>query len=301
MASESPSGSFLQSAKRRREYAAQSLGELRTFQTGRIIGPYAIIFGGSRSTLKGGTGSFSSTRWPACLTWRSWSRCFTDIRPVVDRYATPHGPKKNSLDTTPPNQVNSKNEPDKAIIPKYLPKGIQRPPCFVWQQSRVAFFMRHTEIMPKDLWEKARAKDAAKKAAKRASRHRNKRKRLKPTNAWNPNSKLWFGKHRDVAIKNVPIQYLQWLVNNSQPAKSDRVTALCKFLRSYLKNKPVRLNAVCTSGMAKANQRPKADGTRNPGNGCGNHVPATQAAKPCLTSLGIPQQARIPVATGEKA
>ena len=111
--------------------------------------------------------------------------------------------------------------------------------------------------MPKDEWAKERRKDAIKRilaenrangswgnqkkkkntkaATKRASRKRNKVKLLakQPTNAWNPNTVIWFGPAKDKPIKDVPKSYLKSLANWQEP-RSTRIKSLCKYLKYYL-------------------------------------------------------------------
>ena len=89
--------------------------------------------------------------------------------------------------------------------------------------------------MPKDDWGKARAKDAVRRARRdRPPRKRGRRPATLPkTNAWNPNSVLWFGRYRGTPVCNVPRSYLLWLA--SQPAcLSWQINALCEYLRRYL-------------------------------------------------------------------
>lgn len=67
--------------------------------------------------------------------------------------------------------------------------------------------------MPKDAWAKARAKDTARRATRR-DRSPQKRRRHIPQEGpgdWNQNTVLWFGKHRNKPIKDVPRKYLVWL------------------------------------------------------------------------------------------
>lgn len=48
------------------------------------------------------------------------------------------------------------------------------------------------------------------------------------------NSKLWFGKYEDVAIRDVSEDYLWWLLSWHEEGKFWRMDGLCLFLRRYL-------------------------------------------------------------------
>ena len=94
--------------------------------------------------------------------------------------------------------------------------------------------------MPKDDWAKAKRKDAAKKAVadkpnkrKRHGRHGRRHAISKQrTNACNPNTKLWFGKYKDQAIKDIPRSYLSWLAQQS--SQSWRIELVQTYLLNYL-------------------------------------------------------------------
>jgi len=99
--------------------------------------------------------------------------------------------------------------------------------------------------MPRDDWarENARAKYGpapAKKIGKKKSgaeereacRKKNTRDDAGPGN-WNASSKLWFGKHKGKAIRDIPRDYLEWLVKQPEPT-SWRLKRLRGFLVGYL-------------------------------------------------------------------
>jgi hypothetical protein len=50
------------------------------------------------------------------------------------------------------------------------------------------------------------------------------------------NTVLWFGKHKGVAIRNVPTGYLRWMVENIN-RDSWRMEVLCGFIAEYLSKK----------------------------------------------------------------
>ena len=52
------------------------------------------------------------------------------------------------------------------------------------------------------------------------------------TNACNPNTKLWFGKYKDQAIKDIPRSYLSWLAQQS--SQSWRIELVQTYLLNYL-------------------------------------------------------------------
>ena len=91
--------------------------------------------------------------------------------------------------------------------------------------------------MPRDDWAKARAKDAAKRSKRpqpRKSRKRGSRKRgVRSTNGWNPNTVLWFGKHKGQPLCNIPQDYLVWLANSNSD-RSWRISELQRYLRTWL-------------------------------------------------------------------
>ena len=71
----------------------------------------------------------------------------------------------------------------------------------------------------------------------RAERHR--RKMFTPehiASRWSPESKLWFGRHKDWRIADVPRDYLEWLVASHEPEKFWRMDGLVLFLRRYLQH-----------------------------------------------------------------
>lgn len=82
--------------------------------------------------------------------------------------------------------------------------------------------------MPRDDWAKARAKDVAKRRQRKRGRHHT----IKPikTGAYSEETKLWFGKHKDKPLKDVPESYLRWLVS-LPPSASWQINALCEHLR----------------------------------------------------------------------
>jgi len=101
--------------------------------------------------------------------------------------------------------------------------------------------------MPKDDWEKARRNDIARKAKapdpkpltqKQMQQRRERREPYrKPTQIaarFSQNSVLWFGKHKETPIKDVPLNYLKWLV--AQPtADTPNMKRLQLFLKRYIK------------------------------------------------------------------
>jgi hypothetical protein len=98
--------------------------------------------------------------------------------------------------------------------------------------------------MPRDEWRKATLQAEARSrkvkrmlkrrtmSARRAAAHTPLGKITK--NGWNPNSKLWFGIHKDKAIKDIPESYLRWLVSAMKATGSWRVNALVAYLTEYL-------------------------------------------------------------------
>ncbi len=99
--------------------------------------------------------------------------------------------------------------------------------------------------MPRDEWARAAARvkygpapykktASEKKRGKKRKPRRRKKKAAKTTSGtWNANSKLWFGKHRDVAIRDVPLSYLRWFVSQPEP-ETWRLKRLRTFLVRYL-------------------------------------------------------------------
>jgi len=102
------------------------------------------------------------------------------------------------------------------------------------------FSLRH-ELMPKDDWAKATAKDRGRQAlrdgsallTKKQVKGKGRKRRTKKTGAWSPNTVLWFGKHKDTAIKDVPLQYLNWLAKSEH--NNWRFVDLATYLRQYLR------------------------------------------------------------------
>jgi hypothetical protein len=90
--------------------------------------------------------------------------------------------------------------------------------------------------MPRDEWLNAKRKDIARHVRPRYGKQGGNRKgkrHQRPTNAWNPNSVLWFGKYADTPIKDVPVGYLRWLAEQPTPT-SKFMMGLCDYLRRYL-------------------------------------------------------------------
>jgi uncharacterized protein (DUF3820 family) len=46
---------------------------------------------------------------------------------------------------------------------------------------------------------------------------------------------LWFGRYKDAEIREIPEDYLKWLVGNHQQGLSWRVDGLVLYLKRYLK------------------------------------------------------------------
>lgn len=116
--------------------------------------------------------------------------------------------------------------------------------------------------MPRDDWAKARAKDAAKRGKKKPQpRHKNQTRRPRHTqprchltNAWSENSVLWFGIHKNTPVREVPRDYLKWLLNSDLSKKSWRIANLCNFLRAFLAGPPSRPAYIAPN---TAHQRPR--------------------------------------------
>jgi len=83
--------------------------------------------------------------------------------------------------------------------------------------------------MPKDEWAKAKAKDAAKKRRPRSHGKRRPKRSFKGLAAYSGSTVLWFGKHKNEAIRDVPLGYIRWLA--SVPSESQNVAKLVKWLR----------------------------------------------------------------------
>lgn len=103
--------------------------------------------------------------------------------------------------------------------------------------------------MPRDEWRKAtlRAKygpvgyeTGRKQKRKHKNRSRTQQRAARNSqgkitkHGWNPNSKLWFGIHKDKAIKDIPESYLRWLAGAMKATGSWRVNALVAYLTEYL-------------------------------------------------------------------
>ena len=73
--------------------------------------------------------------------------------------------------------------------------------------------------------------DKRKTSPKKAKPKRTKRNH---PNAWNENSKLWFGKHKNKAISEVPLAYLIWVAYELEHP-TWRIANLRDFLREYLR------------------------------------------------------------------
>jgi hypothetical protein len=94
--------------------------------------------------------------------------------------------------------------------------------------------------MPKDEW--LRANNHAKYGPRGPNpqpTHRRKaykaaRQHAKTGDHWSPRSKLWFGKHKDKEISEVPQDYLIWIVNSQQRGRWWRMDGLVVFLKEYL-------------------------------------------------------------------
>lgn len=98
--------------------------------------------------------------------------------------------------------------------------------------------------MPIDEWAKARRSDVARKAKQKLSgtvkrRHRQALFRAvrdpnKIASRWSSNSCLWFGVHKNMPIKDVPLNYLKWLVDSHVPGRFWRMDGLVAFLKMYI-------------------------------------------------------------------
>jgi hypothetical protein len=103
--------------------------------------------------------------------------------------------------------------------------------------------------VPRDEWAKARSRNIARKAERQKRTRRPRHAPHKRANGhWHPRAKLWFGKHKDQEIRQIPRSYLAWLCD--QTANSWRLQHLQAFLRSYL--------ARPSSGNASTPQTPNA-------------------------------------------
>ena len=104
--------------------------------------------------------------------------------------------------------------------------------------------------MPRDEWARAnsrakygpfggekrqRARDEGRRRAQAAIKREAIKRRSKPnTFHFSVESKLWFGKHKDKRIGDIPKDYLDWLVRTNEPGKFWRMDGLVAFLRQYL-------------------------------------------------------------------
>jgi len=89
--------------------------------------------------------------------------------------------------------------------------------------------------MPKDDWLKARNKQKSKKNAKRTGpRGMSKEAKEACTERLSkPETKLWFGKHKGMMVKDVPREYLRWLANQDNH-RNWRMKTLVAYIRGYL-------------------------------------------------------------------
>lgn len=90
--------------------------------------------------------------------------------------------------------------------------------------------------MPKDEWANAKARDVAIKApggirGKPKKRKRGQHHKHKRTCAYSMEMKIWFGKHKDKPLKDVPAPYLRWLTDQT-PGSSWQINSLCEYLRN---------------------------------------------------------------------
>lgn len=98
--------------------------------------------------------------------------------------------------------------------------------------------------MPKDEWASTRLRSAirrgehdpflSKKVPKQKKFGAKLRNPKHVAARWSPGGKLWFGRHKDKEIREVPLDYLRWLVNASSPTDNWRMRGLCEFLKTYL-------------------------------------------------------------------
>lgn len=87
--------------------------------------------------------------------------------------------------------------------------------------------------MPRDDWARAKAKDAARRRV-RPTKMSGKAKAASIRRLASPETKLWFGKHKGRKVREIPRDYLLWLLNTESDRKHWRMEALKGFLRGYV-------------------------------------------------------------------
>lgn len=97
--------------------------------------------------------------------------------------------------------------------------------------------------MPKNDWkratQRARYGPVRKVGARTNKSHRRKAPRAAKDSelagsGWTVNSHLWFGVHKNKPIKDVPLDYLKWLVRSYQPDRFWQMDGLISFLKRYI-------------------------------------------------------------------
>lgn len=122
--------------------------------------------------------------------------------------------------------------------------------------------------MPRDEWLRATRKaEARERSVTRTLKRRSRparRAAAKPLpitiHGWNPNSKLWFGIHKDKAIKDVPESYLRWLISAMGATGSWQVNALVAYLTEYLQPQNGKRRRVARPAAA-ADKMPRQSGS----------------------------------------